>query len=250
MATSAAEKDDRDEDEKDDAGEGGDDEGGDEQEAAEEKPAEKKTAEKKSADKKPAAAKSAGKAAPGAKRAGKPGAAKPATPAQRGSFGKSLILFVIVFGGLAGAFAYLGNEANAPLPRPKWLVGSTVDIEVWLQKSDKFNLACVAPDEIGGKHCAFEDKTKPWSKGDNNDDQKLLKPYTLTDNSNHVAAAGLWSQPALAADKIPDKMNRVSCKFKVEGMIKKISFRWNPTAAWGDDADWYAGSVSDCKIVP
>jgi hypothetical protein len=273
MATSSDKGHEDEKDEKDDAE-------GDAEASAEEKPAGAKAggAEKKGA----AAAKDeddeegdeddeeededdpAAKAAP-AKPAAKPGA-KPVQTAKRtavpvrgkaavlpakrsgGSLGKSMILFVIIVGGLAAAFAFLGKEENGVPAAPKWTAGQTVDLEVTLVASDKRDLSCAAPDELSGKHCAFEGQNKPWTKSDNNDDKKLLKPYTTTDHIQFLGA-GLWSDPALSG-ALPTARFSVKCKYKVDGKVGKSGIRWASDGPWYDAADLYTGSVSDCKMVP
>ncbi|APR79791.1 Hypothetical protein A7982_05138 [Minicystis rosea] len=176
--------------------------------------------------------------------------ARPAPPPQQGtSLGKSMILFVLIIGGLAAGFALLGSEKPQEQAKPKWKVGDTADVEITLVKNDRQELSCASSDEIGGKHCAFEGANKPWSKGDNGDDKKLLKPYTTTDRIQFTAA-GVWSEPALAADKIPATRFSVKCKYKVEGTLKNVSVRWESTGQWFPGNEWYAGSVSDCKVAP
>ena len=192
------------------------------------------------------------KPAKGGKRPpGSRGAARGRAPSgqQGSSLGKSMILFVLIIGTLAVGFAMLGREEQQAPPTMKWKVGETTDVEITLVKNDRNELACAAADEVGGRHCAFESNTKPWSKGDVNDDKKLLKPYTTTDRAQFVAA-GVWSEPALAADKIPASRFSLKCKFKVEGKLKNMSVRWEQTGQWYPNNEWFAGSVSDCKVVP
>ncbi|MFT3769706.1 MAG: hypothetical protein QM820_30075 [Minicystis sp.] len=239
MATSSAEKDDRDEEQ--DAEDTSSEEAKAEDTGEEEAPAKAKAAAKP-------AAKAGGK--PAAKRAGAKGARRAAPPPQQGaSLGKSMILFVVIIGGLAAGFALLGSEKHQEQAKPKWKVGDVADVEITLVKNDRQDLACASADEINGKHCGFEANNKPWSKGDNADDKKLLKPYTTTDRVQ-FAAAGVWSEPALSGDKLPATRFSVKCKYKVEGMLKAMSVRWESTGQWFAGNDWYAGSVSDCKIVP
>lgn len=179
---------------------------------------------------------------------GKTVRAQPMKLQQQGSsLGKSMLLFVVIVGGIAAGFAILGREQGQHPSTPKWAVGQTVDVEITLVKNDRQDLSCASGDEIGGKHCAFEAQNKPWSKGDNGDDKKLLKPYTTTDRVQFTAA-GLWSDPALAADKLPPSRFSVKCKYKVEGMLKNVAVRWEPTGQWYPGNEWYAGSVSDCKV--
>ena len=197
---------------------------------------------------------SASARAASAKRPGPAGKARQARRAaagrqQGGSLGKSMLLFAVIIGGLAGGFMLLGRDEQQGTPKPKWTAGQTVDVEITLVKNDRTELACAAADEIGGKHCAFETTSKPWSKGDLNDDKKLLKPYTTTDRMQFTAA-GVWSDPALAADKIPSSRFNLKCKYKVDGLLKSMSVRWEATGQWFPNNEWYAGSVSDCKVVP
>jgi hypothetical protein len=216
----------------------GDDEP-DEDDDADEEPAE---------DKKPEPQKPA-KAAPKSE-PGKSGTTRAKTPPPKGgSLGKSMLLFVIIVGGLAAGFAILGREEQTMPSRPKWTSGQSVDVEITLVKNDKQDLACSSPDEINSKHCAFEANSKPWSKGDNTDDKKVLRPYTTTEHLQ-FAAAGIWSDPALAPDKLPATRFSVKCKYKVEGTLKSLGVRWEQTGQWFPNNEWFAGSVSDCKIIP
>ena len=241
------------EDEEDDEDDEEDDE--DEDEDDEEAPPPPKPAAKKAAAA-PAAAKTAkGKAkkssdAPKSK--GKLVTPRPMPPrAQGGALGKSLVLFVIVVGGLALGFALLGREGGGgdAAPVPKWNVGQVVDTEVTLVPSDNKDLACAAADEIAGRHCQFEAQNKPWSKSTGDTDEKIFKPYTTTDRIQFLAA-GLWDQPALKSGKLPNTRFSVKCKYKVEGKMKKPFIRWSADGQWFERADdWFAGSVSDCTLV-
>ena len=137
--------------------------------------------------------------------------------------------------------------------RPKavteWEAGDVVDVEITLVSSDARNLACAAKDQVGGRHCAFETSSKPWSADSAAaDDKTVLKPYTTT-NRVSVTAAGLWSEPALQG-KLPTARFSVKCKYKVEGKLKNPSIRWTPTGPWIEqDKDWPSGIVSECTIL-
>jgi hypothetical protein len=202
----------------------------------------------------PVAAKPQPKSAAGAKRPGapaKPGAKKGAPAKKGGSPVKAMVLFVVIVGGLGLLmWALSGGEGGGDGPvTPKWAVGTTVDVEITLVPTDSKDLACAAADELGGRHCAFESQAKAWSKGDNSDDKKLLKPYTTTDRIQFLAA-GLWSDPALAPGKLPATRFSVKCKYAVEGKMKKPSVRWASDGPWYDSNEWYSGAVSSCALVP
>jgi hypothetical protein len=176
-------------------------------------------------------------------------AAQRVAPRQGGALGKSLVLFVIVVGGLAAGFALLGRDdgkGDAP-PVPKWTVGQTVDVEITLVPSDSKDLACASQEVLAERHCQFEDKGKTWSKG-NDPDEKIFKPYTTTDRVQFLAA-GVWSQPALKS-KLPTTRFSVKCKYKVDGKLKKPNIRWAQDGQWFErNDDWFAGAVSDCTLV-
>jgi hypothetical protein len=216
------------------------DEDDDDEEEEEAKPAAKPAA-------KPVARAAAVKPAV-AKRGAAPLAKGRLVPARKGgSLGKSMILFVVIVAGLAAAFALLGQESSTGPAAPKWKVGDSPDLDLTLVADDKKNLACAAPDEIGGAHCAFEAQAKPWSKGDSADDKKLLKPYTTVDHVQ-VLASGLWSDPALTGT-LPSARFSVKCKYKVEGKVKSSWMRWDIGGNWNEVKDIYAGSISGCKLV-
>ncbi len=215
-----------DEDEGDDEGDEGDDEGDEDDEEDE-------------------APKQAAKPAAKAVAAKRPPVRRP--PPAQGSFGKSMLLFVVIVGGLGAAFyALSGTEASGPA-QPKWKVGETANVEITLVGQDVKELACGSAQAIGDRKCAFDDKKKPVAGADA-DDKKLLRPYTTTDGVQFLAA-GLWSEPALK-DKLPATRFAVKCKYVVDGMSKKPAVRWSEQGPWYDQHnEWFAGHVEGCTLV-
>jgi hypothetical protein len=200
----------------------------------------------------PKRAKGPGARGPGARSLGRgPGAARKQAQADSGgSLGKSVLLFFVIVIGLGALFYALGRETPAEVAKPKWKVGDVTDVEITLVKSDRVDLACATPDEIAGKHCAFEEKNKPWSKGPSTDDKTTLKPYTTAPPERfQFLAAGLWSEPAMAMDKLPATRFSVKCKLKIEGSTKNVATKWEPVKDWNDNRDWFAGTLSDCKVL-
>lgn len=169
---------------------------------------------------------------------------------------RNLLIATVVLG-IAGAALYAtegrGRANNtAPVakaaPKIDWKPGQTVDVELTLVATDKADLACAASAEVGGKHCEFESKTKPWSKGESKDDKIVLKPYNTT-NKTPLLAAGLWSQPALA-NNLPQGRFSVKCKFAVEGTVTNPSVRWQQGKNWFDESfGWPTGTLSNCTLV-
>jgi hypothetical protein len=239
MATSA-DKDDRDEDEDEkDAAASKDD---DEDESSEEEAA---SAPKPAARR--GAARSTPYRAPYAASASSGGARK-APPPRRAALGTSILLFVLIIGGLSAGFAILGREDTTP---PKWTVGQVLDLDVTLVPSDARNLTCATAEEIASRHCAFESEGKPWTKGDVTDDKTLLRPYTTT-NGIQFFGAGLWSDAGMSPSILPADEARFTarCKYKVEGFIKRGKVRWAPGGPWFEWNDPHAaGTLSDCKVT-
>ena len=169
-----------------------------------------------------------------------------ATPKKGGSLGKSLVLFIIIVGGLAAGFAILGREdtPNAGPAKPKWSTGQVVDVDVTLVKTDRTELGCASAEEVGDKHCAFDGAQKVRPAGD---DKKTYKPYTTVDRVQFVGA-GLWSELGSAA--LPPNRFTVKCKYRIEGTLKKLDVRWESAGPWYPQGDWYAGTLSECKITP
>ena len=172
---------------------------------------------------------------------------RPVPVRKGGSLGKSMLLFVIIVGGLTAAFVLFGESSSSGPAAPKWKVGESPDLELTLVADDKTKLACAAPEEIAGARCAFEDKTQARPAGDTADDKKLLKPYTTVDHVQ-ILAAGLWSDPALTGTLPPTRFS-VKCKYKVEGKVKSSWMRWDIGGSWNEVKDIYAGSISGCKLV-
>lgn len=171
----------------------------------------------------------------------------PPVPPQGGAMGKSLLLFVVIVGGLAAAFAIFGQETGSNAASG-WKPGTKAQVEITLVPSDKRDLACLSGQEVAGRHCAFEAPAKPWSKGDPNDDKMLLRPYTTVDRIQFLAA-GVWSDPVLAGN-LPLGRFSIKCTLNVEGTVKRPSVRWSPEGAWLEQTnDWHAGHVTGCKMI-
>ncbi|MBW2528698.1 MAG: hypothetical protein JRI23_31275 [Deltaproteobacteria bacterium] len=180
-------------------------------------------------------------------------------PEPKGSSTRNIILYIIVIGGIALAFAYLGQQdggGGAPTPAPKWKTGDSVDVSITLVTTDVKDLACASEKEFDGLHCGFADKRKAHPKGaDPRTDGNVLQPYTTTDRLQFMAA-GMWVEPEIKAklDKEnwdnPSPRFTVNCKYKVAGKIDDAHVRWKPEHGWLADpaSDWYVGKLSECKI--
>jgi hypothetical protein len=159
-----------------------------------------------------------------------------------------LVSFAVSKGGDDAAHGK--NAGRAAAPPANWKEGQLVDVEITVLPEDKDNLACASTLEVAGRHCAFESATAPWSKPSEagaEEDKHLLKPYATTGKERFLAA-GLWSEPSLAAG-LPSKRFTVKCKYSVEGKLKGPNIRWGKTGPWRQMGnDWYSGVVTDCKV--
>jgi hypothetical protein len=229
-------------------GEGGDEDGGDEDggdEGEEEAPAAKKPAAKEPPAK---AAKAAAGKAPATGKSSAAKAVEAPRPPPSAGLGKSVSLFVVVVGGLSLLMLLLGSErGGGPAQAPKWNEGQTVDVDITLVKTDRSDLACASGTEVKGLHCGYETTQKRWSKGDPNDDKKTLRPYSTVTSVN-MLAAGVWSEPVLAPDKLPDSRFSIKCKFTIAGKMPRADVRWHEGEGWNNVTEWYTGTVSDCKM--
>jgi hypothetical protein len=188
---------------------------------------------------------------PTSKRAGGRSGGRPAPP-RKGSSMLNLLVFVVIVGGLAAAFAVLGSRSgggDAP-PAPKWKVGETVDVQITLVHTDRSNLGCAMADEVAGRHCAFEAQSKRSTKpGDASTSAAVLQPFTTTEGVQ-MLAAGLWTQEILKKD-LPKARFSVKCKLVVEGQAQSAWVQWKPGDPWYTGNGWFTGLLKDCgKPIP
>jgi hypothetical protein len=171
-----------------------------------------------------------------------------AGPPPPAGMGKSVFVFIGIFGALAVGFFVLGNSEpfGGSGNKPKWKQGQEVSVDLTLDPRDDTKLACAAKAEVAGRHCEFDDKTTKFAG--KLEDPTQLRPYTATDGTQ-LLAAGVWTQPELEKAKRPTDRFTVRCKYKVEGFVKNPAVRWDPAGGWFDQPrEWHAGLVSDCKV--
>lgn len=112
--------------------------------------------------------------------------------------------------------------------------------------SDEIDLQCAAGETVGTLHCAFASTSEPWMADPENDDTRLLRPYTALDGTR-LLAAGFWSEVARDGGLPPWRVE-VGCKYTVTGRLADVAFRWRRGDAWSAGGPWYAGTVSDCDV--
>ena len=170
-------------------------------------------------------------------------------PSPEAGLGKSVFVFFAVMVLLAGGFWFLGSFDN-PFGggAPKWRVGQSYPVDLTLDPADDTKLSCASETELAGKRCEYESKSKRHEK--KLEDGNMLRPYSLADGSARLLAAGVWSAPELEKSVRPKDRFTLKCQFKVEGKINSPAVRWDIAGAWNEkNEDWFAGTVSDCKLA-
>ncbi len=198
------------------------------------------------------------------KPAAKPAAARPAGPrpaAPRPGGGMGGLVPIALVVGVAVVLGYVvlrgdGGSGGPPPPSgppavdesTKWAVGQTVELDITLKPTDRNNLSCASPEEVAGKHCAFDAPDKASAKG-NDDDKKLLKPYSVPNSPTRILAAGVWTDSGMTGGKMPDARFTVRCKFTLDGKVNNPSVRWDPKGPWRDMKNpWFVASAASCTI--
>jgi hypothetical protein len=221
------------EDEKDSSEESGEDSGEDERDAPASEPPAKKPAPKAASD----------------RFVSPQGTAETAGLPPAAGLGKSVTVFFVVMVALAAGFWVLASFDN-PFGGggPKWKVGQTATVELTLDPADDTKLSCASDAEVAGKRCEYESKSKRHEQ--KLEDGALLRPYSLADGSARLLAAGVWSAPEIEKSVRPKDRFTLKCQFKIEGKVTAPAVRWDVSGPWNEKAeDWFAGAVSDCKLV-
>jgi hypothetical protein len=179
-------------------------------------------------------------------------------PNPRGTYA-GVAALVILLGGVLGTILIARhNEAahnKAPTQQKKkgpkkdttpWNVGDKMPVVITVVGEDTENLVCAAKEEIGGKHCAFENKDTPWSKDDSTDDKILLRPFATT-GQRRLIAAGFWSQ---LPTPLPTQRFSVKCTFAIEGKLDHPWVKFKKTMEFKEVKEaWFGGTLTDCSIV-
>lgn len=192
---------------------------------------------------------------PAPRPAARPAGPRPAAPRAGGGMGGLVPIALVV--GVAVVLGYVvlrsdGGSGGPPaIPKvdesTKWTVGQVVELDLTVKPTDRANLSCASPEEVAGKHCAFDAPDKPSAKGAD-DDKKLLKPYAVPNSPTRILVAGLWTDPGMSG-KLPDNRFTVHCKFTLEGKVNAPGVRWDPKGPWRDMKNaWFTASASSCAI--
>jgi hypothetical protein len=154
-------------------------------------------------------------------------------------------LFLIGFGVwlVSGTERYREEYAQAT---EGWRVGSTRVVELTLVKDDKQNLGCASDQVIAGLRCGHR-RGKSDAVSAEGADPQVLQPYNTVANEL-LLGAGLWSSPDLKG-ALPSSRFSVICNYTIKGVVKSVSIRFNPTAAFAPVGKTVAaGTLSECVL--
>ena len=153
------------------------------------------------------------------------------------------------------------NPTHPPkIHKPALYAGKIIDAPITLVTADKWDLACMAKDDMKGMHCEFQEDKKPWPGANVRDPaqrKKLLAPYMTVDNTMFLIP-GLFEESAIAdryRDELPFGKSRqglerftAQCKLKVIKKLSNVRVRWRKTGDWQGPQSVWVGTVSACQI--
>jgi hypothetical protein len=154
-------------------------------------------------------------------------------------------LFLIGFGVwlVSGTKQYREEYAQS---MEGWRVGTTRMIELTLVKDDKTHLGCASDQEIAGLRCGHR-RNKSEAVPAGAADPRVLQPYNTVGNEL-LLGAGLWNSPDLKG-ALPSSRFSVICNYTIKGVVKSVSIRFNPTAAFAPVGKTVtAGTLSECVL--
>jgi hypothetical protein len=172
-------------------------------------------------------------------------AAQPYTERHNAVLLSIVSLFLIGFGVwlVSGTQRYREEYAQS---MEGWRVGTTRMVELTLVKDDKQNLGCASDQVIAGLRCGHR-RGKSDAVSAEGADPQLLQPYNTVANEL-LLGAGLWSSPDLKG-ALPSSRFSVICNYTIKGVVKTVSIRFNPTAAFAPVGKTVtAGTLSECVL--
>ncbi len=156
----------------------------------------------------------------------------------------SLFTIAVVVGLI---FAWTGYSNRYAQVTEGWHIGQTKLIEVTVVREDKDRLGCASDVMVDDIHCGWHLNGTPYDAHTQNDSH-VISPYNTVKNELFLAA-GLWTSLAAAGIQVPTERFTAACNFKVQGVLKSVSLRWQATASFDPVKQSVAvGTLSNCVI--
>jgi len=143
------------------------------------------------------------------------------------------------------AFSWSGYAERNAAANEGWHMGETRLLEITVVPEDRNALACASDKTVGGLYCAYAANGRPH--GVESDHRDVLSPFNTIKNELFLGA-GLWESPALSGPLPPGRFS-VACNYHVTSVLKSVSLRWAPNAAFAPvDRSVTVGRLTDCVI--
>ncbi|HVZ71786.1 MAG TPA: hypothetical protein VHJ20_05365 [Polyangia bacterium] len=139
---------------------------------------------------------------------------------------------------------YRGDYVGA---QQAWHRGAHNLVEITLVREDETKLACASGVSLGALACAFDGDRHPRAVAP--PDPDLLRPYSTT-GGDVIVGAGLWSAATLRRP-LPAERFTVVCDFEVVDLVRSLSLRWAPDAAFdAATKSLPVGRLTGCTVPP
>jgi hypothetical protein len=156
----------------------------------------------------------------------------------------SLFTIAVIVGVL---FAWTGYSNRYAQVTEGWHIGQTKLIEVTVVREDKDRLGCASDVMVEDIHCGWHLNGAPYDAHTQNDSH-VISPFNTVKNELFLGA-GLWTSLAAAGIQVPSERFTAACNFKVQGVLKSVSLRWQATASFDPVKQSVAvGTLSNCVI--
>jgi hypothetical protein len=156
----------------------------------------------------------------------------------------SLFSIAVVVGLL---FAWTGYSNRYAQVTEGWHIGQTKLVEVTVVREDKDRLACASDVMVEDIHCGWHLNGSRYD-AHSQDDSHVLSPFNTVKNELFLGA-GLWTSLKAAGIPIPAERFTAACNYKIQGVLKSVSLRWQPNASFDPvKQSVTVGSLSNCVI--
>jgi hypothetical protein len=182
-----------------------------------------------------------------------------------GRFWVAMALLVATGIGMNGGVNAFLEQLTAPRSKPQaakpWTIGGEALVPITLITPDAIQLACADDEAPAGLHCKYQSNRKPWPKDDgelqNDNDVRLIQPYSEAGTNQLIFIAGLWNEWELAMrlHREPPETKKplrfvAYCRLKFVGQLTDAAVRWNTSSAWGKPQSAMVAQPVTCTLTP
>ncbi len=144
-------------------------------------------------------------------------------------------------------FAWSGYSNRYAQVTEGWHIGQTKLVEITVVREDKDRLACASDVVVEDIHCGWHLNGTPY-EAHTQDDAHVISPFNTVKNELFLGA-GLWTSLKAAGIQIPGERFTAACNYKIQGVLKSVSLRWQPNASFDPvKQSVTVGTLSNCVI--